>query len=286
MSEGKIIYSRIILEMPIECPCRIRTLGQDDFHKVDRIIMGLAFDIHNRMGRFFDEAIYQAELATKVRNAGLEVEREMEVRVSHQEFSKSYFADLLVNEGCIYELKTASGLNGDHQKQLLHYLLLSSLNHGKPINFRGSSVESRFVSTRLDFKSRTNFSIDTQRWISSSENCPAVIERLRSLLLDWGSYLEISLYRDALMHFFAVPETGIQPIDIVIDGRTVGQKRMCLLAPGVAWHFSAIREHFQSYETHLQRCIDHARLTAIQWVNFNGGFITIVTLGNKLPNPK
>lgn len=275
--------SKIISKMPIECSCEIIALGQEDFHVVDRTMMGLAFGLHNRLGRFFDEAVYQAEMEREARRTGLGVVREMEIRVRHLDFSRSYFADLVVNSGCSYELKTDSGLNGEHQKQLIHYLLLASVHHGKLINFRGSSVESRFVSTRMDHAARSGFSINTQRWIDAGGNCAVVIERLRNVLNDWGAFLDVSIYREALLHFFAASDTGIQPIDILIEGRIAGQKRMCLLGSGVAWHFSAIREHFQSYEVHLKRCISHTRLIAMQWVNFDGPSITIITLGN--PNP-
>ena len=63
--------------MPIECSVELQPVGQEGFHAVDKIVMQHAFDIHNTLGRFCDERIYQEELAQRCRDAGMEAHREV-----------------------------------------------------------------------------------------------------------------------------------------------------------------------------------------------------------------
>lgn len=66
--------------------------------------------------------------------------------------------------GIVYELKAVEALTGNHERQLIHYLLLTDLSHAKLINFRQETVEFRFVSTRLDHARRSRFNIIAATW--------------------------------------------------------------------------------------------------------------------------
>ena len=79
--------------MPIKCDVNIEPAGQEQFHAVDKILMRNAFDIHNTIGRFCDENIYQEELSKRCHDS-FNVNTEVRIRVSHQDFSKSYFLDM------------------------------------------------------------------------------------------------------------------------------------------------------------------------------------------------
>ena len=45
--------------MPVTCDVNIGHVGQERFHAVDKVVMRHAFDIHNTLGRFCDERVYQ-----------------------------------------------------------------------------------------------------------------------------------------------------------------------------------------------------------------------------------
>lgn len=51
--------------MPVEFGVEVFPVGQERFHALDKVLMRHAFDMHNALGRFFDERIYQEELAVK-----------------------------------------------------------------------------------------------------------------------------------------------------------------------------------------------------------------------------
>ncbi len=240
--------------------------------------MGLAFAVHNEMGRFLDERIYQEEMAHRCQENGLAAAREVTIRVSHDDFSKNYYVDLLVAEGVVYELKAVKALSGVHETQLIHYLLLLGLKHGKLINFRPPSVEARFVSTRLTSVKRRVLTVDDSCWSETSPACSHALKTLQSLLDDWSGFLAIELYREALIHFLGGEDKVVRPIDIVSNGRVVGQQKMCLLDPRTALHVSAVSKHMKTYAQHMRRLLSHTRLSALQWINFNKSTVTCTTI--------
>ena len=70
--------------MPIRLPHPIKAPSEQTFHQLDYDVMALAFEVHNQLGRFYDERIYQTELKQKVLSKGLEVESELEIRLIHK----------------------------------------------------------------------------------------------------------------------------------------------------------------------------------------------------------
>lgn len=66
------------------------------------------------IGRLADERVYQADLAARLIHSGLQVDREVEITLSHQSFTKSLFLDCVVNRMAVYELKAAKQLSDAH----------------------------------------------------------------------------------------------------------------------------------------------------------------------------
>lgn len=264
--------------MPIECRFQVTPLDQDAFHAIDKVVMGHAFDIHNELGRFLDERIYQDELAYRCAKSGIEILRESMIQITHQGFSKSYFLDVLANAGVICELKAAKTLTGNHDTQLINYLLLAGLSHGKLINMRPTSVEYRYVSTQLTREARHKYSLDMDDWIASSPGADRLHHTLNRLLEDWGAFLDINLYREALVHFLGGADQVIQSIDIEIDDRRVGKQKVNMVESNSAFHISAIKVHHGSYQKHMARLLDHSSLQRVHWINFKGSSIQFKTL--------
>ena len=264
--------------MPVECGVEIDPIGQERFHALDKDVMRQVFNIHNSMGRFCDERIYQEEMARRCRAGGLSVEREVPLRVTHLDFSKSYYIDMLVERGGLYELKAVAGLDESHEKQAINYLLLAGLRHGKLVNMRPSSVEYRFVSTTLSHQDRLKFNLVTGEFNEKAEADRRFRETLGSLFDDWGAFLDANLYRKALLHFFDSSESGLRSVNIVVNGLVVGTQEMCVLDNETIWHLSAVRKHLGSYETHLLRLLHHTAFNRMHWVNLDQRNITLRTL--------
>ncbi|MFQ5632568.1 MAG: GxxExxY protein [bacterium] len=73
--------------MPIELSEKIRTLDQDAFGFIAYEVMERAFQVHNELGRFFDEDAYQQELAHLL---GSRAVTEAGITVKHAGFCKTY----------------------------------------------------------------------------------------------------------------------------------------------------------------------------------------------------
>jgi len=238
-----------------------------------------AFDSQNELGRLCDEVIYQNDLAARIAAAGLgPVHTEVPVTVTFRNFSKIYFLDLVVGSAAIYELKTALKLIGEHDSQLLNYLFLRGAYHGKLINFRPAQVESRFVNTGITPDVRKRFKIHTERWRDLDGPSRELRELFLGMLQDWGVFLELSLYTDATMHFFGGEESVAQLVPITRNGIVLGNQRLHLLTPEIAFRVTAATDSPESYERQLRSLLNLTPLRAMQWINLNHHNIEFVTL--------
>ena len=113
--------------MGIKCKEQICPKSQDEFHAIDKIITGHAFDIYNDIGRFCDEKIYQGFLIEQCLKRSFKAKNEVEIVLTYKDFVKVYKLDLLVDHGIVYELKTVEALHDIHKQQLINYLLLTNV---------------------------------------------------------------------------------------------------------------------------------------------------------------
>lgn len=248
-------------------PVRIYT--QDEFHQIDRIVTGQAFAIHNELGRILDERLYQRELAARCLKAGLPVHREMKIVVSHEDFAKEYFVDLLVSDGVIVEAKTAQTLIGGHTGQTLNYMFLCGTQHGTLLNFRPVSVQHKFVSTTLTSDERRRFTLHTEGWRPMGPEWERVREVMEALLKDWGAFLEPHLYRDALTHFLGGAGNVIRKIPVTTENGVIGEQEIRLLSRTVAFAVTAATRQPGQMKDHLRRFLQHTPLEAMAWINLD-----------------
>jgi len=193
--------------MPINCPVCMRDMDQEEFARLDYRVMACAFESQNELGRLCDEVVYQNDLAARLEAAGVgPIRKEVPVMLSQQDFIKTYSLDLVVADAAIYELKTDHRLVPEHEAQLLNYLFLQDAQHGKLVNFRPAQVESKFVNNQLAPEARRQLEIDTQRWRETDSTSTLVRATLVPILEDWGGFLELPVYTQALTHFLGGEE--------------------------------------------------------------------------------
>ena len=104
-----------------------------------------AYDIHVYHGHGHLEKVYENALAHRLRKAGFEVKQQAPIKVFDEDGTVigEYFADLLINDELIIELKTAKTLAAEHQAQILGYLKSAKREHGLLINFGSYKFEIR-----------------------------------------------------------------------------------------------------------------------------------------------
>jgi GxxExxY protein len=127
----------------------VRESGQADRSHIDKLtyqVIGAAFRVSNALGAGFLEGVYERALARELADVGLRVERQAPVDVSYKgESVGKYFADLLVEDSVIVELKVASGLDHRNYQQCVHYLAATKLRICLLLNFGRSRLEYRRI---------------------------------------------------------------------------------------------------------------------------------------------
>ena len=266
--------------MPVTHDISTHPISRDEYHEIDYRVMGLAFEAHRELGRMCDEAVYQEFVRLRCAEENLTTRKEVAVIVEHEGFEKRYYLDLLVSESIIYEFKTVNSLIGTHQAQLLNYLLLTGLRHGKLVNFRPLSVEHRYVTTSLDLVARREFAVEKQDWRMVGQQCPVLLQRMVALLDDLGTFLQAELYQEALTYLMGGEDKVLQPINVVSGGHVLGNQRFHLLDETTAFRVTAVTKDIQACEMHLRRLLANTNLKAIQWINLNQHKVTFRTLTN------
>ncbi|MSU50148.1 MAG: GxxExxY protein [Opitutus sp.] len=250
--------------MPIHCPIALPRLSETEMKEIDYQVMAHAFAAHRDLGRFCDEAIYQADLAERLAAVSLGlVHRELPITASFCGFVHSYFPDLVVAECAIYELKADATLTPAHEAQLLNYLLLANAARGKLINFRPASVESRFVNAPLDHAARHDFAVHRDTRATDDSFVSLVVD----LVSDWGTGLETALYVRALTHVLGGDEVVIRQLPMTRAGHSLGNQRFHLAAPETAFILTSYSLVEALQQTHLNRLLEASPLARLIWVN-------------------
>ena len=249
--------------MPIDFPLTPTRLSTDEMRDLDYQVMAHAFNTHHYLGRLCDEKIYQADLASRLEGAGFRIRKEFPAQISFRDFFADYSMDLIVEDQIIYELKTCSAFTSAHASQLLNYLFLCDFNRGKLINFRPKSVESKFINSTLTTEDRRNFEIHSTNW-SGEEN---FMNLIMELLADWGTSLEVSLYRNAVTHLLGGEAVIHQSIPLFRNEIPPGLQTFSLNSPDTAFTITSVTKNLEGYTSNLLRLLQISKLKRFLWVN-------------------
>ena len=104
-----------------------------------------AYAIHVYHGHGHLEKVYENALAHRLRKVGLDVRQQHPIRVQDEDGTVigEYYADLLIEDILIVELKTVREIAPEHEAQILGYLKSTRLEHGLLINFGSYKFQIR-----------------------------------------------------------------------------------------------------------------------------------------------
>lgn len=106
------------------------------FKELTREIIGAAFAVHNALGCGLLEKVYQNALVWELELRGREVSPQKEFTALYRgKEVGTYYADLVVADKVIVEVKAADKIDNVHRAQLLNYLRIAGLRVGLLINF-------------------------------------------------------------------------------------------------------------------------------------------------------
>lgn len=106
-------------------------------NEISNIIIGLAIEIHKKLGPGLLENVYKECLFYKIKQYGLFVEKEKALPLVFEEVKLDcgYRIDLLVENKFLIEIKSVESLTSNHLAQTLTYLKLGNYKLGLIINF-------------------------------------------------------------------------------------------------------------------------------------------------------
>ena len=120
------------------------------------------FKVYNTLGFGFLEKVYENALRLELIKAGLFVYQQKNVKVYYENTQVGdYFADLVINEIVIVELKAAEALREEHEAQLINYLKATNIEVGLLFNF-GKQPEFRRKIFSNDRKTISQNTDDTE----------------------------------------------------------------------------------------------------------------------------
>ena len=94
------------------------------------------YKVYNTLGYGFLEKVYENAIRIEIGKSGLHVEQQKNIKVYYDsEQVGDYYADLLVENLVIVELKAAETICDEHETQLLNYLKATDIEVGLLINF-------------------------------------------------------------------------------------------------------------------------------------------------------
>lgn len=112
------------------------------------IIIKAFYSVYNKLGYGFLEKVYENALKIELTKLGQQVERQKFIKVFYDNIEVGeYFADLVVNNSVIIELKAAETLMEEHENQLINYLKATEIEVGLLLNFGKKPQISRKIFT-------------------------------------------------------------------------------------------------------------------------------------------
>lgn len=94
------------------------------------------YKVYNTLGYGFLEKVYENAMRIELTRMNLKVENQKNIKVHYSGYQVGdYFADLVVNDVVIIELKAADSLCEEHEAQLINYLKATNIEVGLLLNF-------------------------------------------------------------------------------------------------------------------------------------------------------
>ena len=105
-------------------------------------LIGLAMRVHSGLGHGFLEKVYERALMILLRGENIESAQQAPITVTFEgEAVGDYYADILVENKIILEIKSAEKIIDAHRAQALHYLKATGIRLAIILNFGKEKLE-------------------------------------------------------------------------------------------------------------------------------------------------
>ena len=111
-------------------------------------IIGVYYNVFNELGYGFLERVYQNAMYVELKSEGFEVVAQKQIKVHYKGMLVGdYYADLIIDDRVILELKATEALAEEHEVQLLNYLRATDIEVGLLLNFGKKPELRRLIYT-------------------------------------------------------------------------------------------------------------------------------------------
>ena len=111
------------------------------------------YNVYNKLGYGFLEKVYENSMMIELNKLGLKAVKQFPITVHYDEFNVGeYFADIIVENSVIVELKATENLVVEHEIQLVNYLKATEIEVGLLLNF-GKEPQLKRKVFSSEFKS-------------------------------------------------------------------------------------------------------------------------------------
>jgi GxxExxY protein len=110
-------------------------------------IVGLCMDVHNELGHGFLEIVYKDALQYLFMDRGIQFEREKKYEIGFRDIilNHHFYADFVVHDKIILEIKCVSNLTDEHFAQTINYLKVSGNRLALLVNFARGKLEYKRI---------------------------------------------------------------------------------------------------------------------------------------------
>ena len=110
-------------------------------------IIGILFEVHKNLGKGFSEIVYKDALEYEFNKNEIPFEREKEYLVNYKEtiLKHKFYADFVVFDKIILEIKSTDSFVNNHYAQCLNYLKISGNKLAFLVNFNQISLEYKRI---------------------------------------------------------------------------------------------------------------------------------------------
>ena len=110
-------------------------------------LLGILFDVHNNLGKGFLEIVYKDAIEYELKKSKILFDREKEYTVRYKEIilNHKFFADFVIYDKFILEVKSCSSITDSHIAQAMNYLKVSENKLAVIVNFNNDSLEYKRI---------------------------------------------------------------------------------------------------------------------------------------------
>lgn len=110
-------------------------------------IIGVLFEVYNNLGSGFSEIVYKDALEYEFKKLNIPFQREKKIKVSYKDIvlKHKFYADFVVFDKIILEIKSVENLHDKHTAQCINYLKVSQCKLAILANFHKDLLDHKRI---------------------------------------------------------------------------------------------------------------------------------------------